>query len=114
MATINFNDLPEAVEALTEKVDKLYEVIANVQPQKQGKEFLTIEEAAEFLSLATPTLYAKVSKREIPYSKRGKRLYFARKDLENYLKEGRVKTIHEIEAETDRHLTLLKNGRRGR
>jgi len=33
MSTISFNDLPEAVTELTRKVNELYKVITNVQPQ---------------------------------------------------------------------------------
>jgi len=37
--------------------------------------------------------------------KRTKRLYFAKSDLEDYLKDGRVKTVREIEEEADQFLT---------
>ena len=63
------------------------------------------ERIAKFLNLSVPTIYSKVSERELPYMKRGKRLYFARKDLEAYLQGGRVKTVQEIENEVDQYLT---------
>ncbi len=105
MTAISFNDLPKAVTELTKKVDELYKVITNVQPQETADQFLTVEQAAEFLTLAVPTIYSKVSRRELPYMKRGKRLYFAKSDLEDYLKGGRVKTVKEIEAEADQFLS---------
>lgn len=108
MATISFNDLPLAVTELTKKVDELYKVITNVQPQETTDQFLTVEQAADFLTLSVPTIYSKVSRRELPYMKRGKRLYFARKDLEAYLQGGRVKTVKEIEAEADQFLSSKK------
>ena len=85
MTEISFNDLPKAVTELTRKVDELYKVIKNVQPQETADQFLTVDETAEFLNLSVPTIYSKVSRRELPYMKRGKRLYFARKDLETCL-----------------------------
>ena len=97
MKEISFNNLPEAVAELTRKVDELYNVIKNVQPQDPQDQFLSVGETAEFLNLSVPTIYSKVSKRELPYMKRGKRLYFNRKDLETYLKGGRVKTVRELE-----------------
>ena len=97
MKEISFNNLPEAVAELTRKVDELYNVIKNVQPQDPQDQFLSVRETAEFLNLSVPTIYSKVSKRELPYMKRGKRLYFNRKDLETYLKGGRVKTVRELE-----------------
>ena len=105
MTTISFNDLPEAVEELTRKVDELYKIITNVQPQDTTEQFLTVDETAKFLNLSVPTIYSKVGRREIPFMKRGKRLYFARKDLETYLQGGRVKTVREIEDEADQYLT---------
>ena len=44
--TISFNDLPEAVAELTKKVDELYKIITNVQPQETEDQFLTVEESS--------------------------------------------------------------------
>lgn len=94
---LTFNDLPEAVAELTRKVDELYKVITNAHTQNAQEQFLTVHETARFLNLSVPTIYSKAGKREIPFMKRGKRLYFARKDLETYLQGGRVKTVRELE-----------------
>lgn len=59
-------------------------------------DLLTVQKAAVFLSLAIPTLYSKVSKGELPFMKRGKRLYFSSEELTDYLKEGRKATNKEI------------------
>lgn len=60
---------------------------------------LTIKEAAELLTLAPPTIYAMVGRREIPHYKKGNRLYFSRADLTAWVKSGRKSTAAEI-AET--------------
>ena len=72
---------------------------AEQPPTDQPEQFLTIREAAEFLSLAVPTMYSKVSKGELPVMKRSKRLYFSRTELLDYLKDGRKKSNAEIEQE---------------
>ena len=64
----------------------------------------TIQQAAEFLGLTVPTMYTKVSKSELPVMKRGKRLYFSRSELLDYLKTGRKKSNAEIEAEAAKYL----------
>jgi excisionase family DNA binding protein len=46
---------------------------------------MTIAEAAKFLNLAIPTVYGKVSKKEIPFHKSGKRLYFVKKELRDHI-----------------------------
>lgn len=75
-----------------------------VEPTEQPEHLLTIQEAAEFLSLTVPTMYSKVSKGELPVMKRSKRLYFSQSELLEYLKDGRRKTNAEIEAEADAYL----------
>lgn len=73
--------------------------LQTVEPTDQLEKLLTIQEAAEFLSLTVPTMYSKVSKGELPVMKRSKRLYFSRTELLEYLKDGRKKSNAEIEAE---------------
>ena len=58
-----------------------------------------IELAIELTGLAKPTIYGLVSERKIPYSKRGKKLYFSRKELLIWLTNGKRKTHDEIAAE---------------
>jgi len=79
-------------------------------PTDQPEQLLTIQEAAEFLSLTVPTMYSKVSKGELPVMKRGKRLYFSRTELMEYIKEGRKKSNAEIEQEAKAYLLNTKKG----
>lgn len=73
--------------------------IKNDFTAEQSEQFLTIQQAAEFLCLSVPTIYGKVSKRELPFMKQGKRLYFAKSELSEYLKAGKKKTSAEMEEE---------------
>lgn len=61
-----------------------------------------IDLAIEITGLAKPTIYGLCSERKIPHSKRGKKLYFSRQELTEWLKQGKHKTQGEIafEAET--------------
>ena len=105
--SVSFDQLPEAVSYLIEKVDNLELIIKN-QPKDSEDEFLTVEEASAFLTLSLPTVYSKVSKKALPYMKKGKRLYFLKSDLIEYIKNGRVRTVSEVEAEADQFLTSKK------
>jgi len=60
--------------------------------------FLDINEAANYLKIARQTLYGFTSQRLIPFIKKGKRIYFRKTDLENWLLSGRKATKSEIEA----------------
>ena len=78
----------------------------STQPEQPAN----IQEAADFLGLSVPTMYSKVSRREIPFMKQGKRLYFSRAELLEYLKQGKRKSNAEIEKEADNYLLNTKKG----
>ncbi|MBK8604273.1 MAG: helix-turn-helix domain-containing protein [Saprospiraceae bacterium] len=61
------------------------------------EEYINISEAAKVLSLSIHTIYGLVNKNILPYNKRGRRLYFSRVELTNWIKEGRRKTKVELE-----------------
>ena len=71
--------------------------------QDEGS-FLNVQEAAAFLNLTPPTIYSKVSKGEIPFMKRSKRLYFSKTELQEYVKKGRQQTNAEVESEANLYL----------
>ena len=110
---LTFNDLPKAVTRLTNEVSELKSLLMQRQaepPTEETEKLLTIKEASEFLKLSIPTIYSKVSKNQLPYMKRSKRLYFSSTELMEYLKEGRKKSTEEIEAEADAYLSNKKKG----
>jgi len=110
---LTFEQLPEAVTMLTKEVSELKRLLIEKQeqlPTDQPEQLLTIQEAAEFLSLTVPTMYSKVSKGELPVMKRSKRLYFSRTELLDYLKHGRKKSNAEIEQEAVAYLLNNKKG----
>ncbi len=68
------------------------------------EEFIDVEQASKLLNLSKQTIYTKSSKREIPAMKRGKRLYFSKSELMQYIKEGKRLTNEDIEAEAVKYL----------
>ena len=69
----------------------------NATGKKVQDFFLNVKEACSFLNLAKPTIYSLTSKRQIPFMKKGKKLYFKKSELEQWLIDGKKKTILEIE-----------------
>lgn len=99
--SISFNNLPEAVGQLVEKVNSiegLLQKLQTTQIQPEQSELLTIQQAADILKLSVPTIYGLVSRAEIPYAKKGKRLYFSKQELLDWVQSGRKKTNAEIAA----------------
>lgn len=54
------------------------------------KEFLNMQEAADYLGYSLGTLYVKISKKEVPHIKMGKFTRFEPEKLRNFVLNGRV------------------------
>ena len=72
---------------------------------QEDDKILTIDKAAEFLHLSVPTIYGLVHESKVPHSKKGKRLYFFKTELEEWIKAGKRKTISEITAEAELYVS---------
>jgi len=60
---------------------------------------LTLKEAAEFLDFSRSYLYRLTSQGRVPcYKPEGKRIYFDRAELVNWLKRNRIRPQEELEA----------------
>lgn len=84
----------------------------NIAEASQQDELLTIQQAAEILKLSVPTIYGLVSRTEIPHAKKGKRLYFSKQELLDWVQSGRKKTNAEIAADATAYCNNTKNKRR--
>jgi len=106
--TFTFDQLPQAVAMLAQEVSELKQLLlqkSDHQDTTPTEQLFTIQEAAKFLNLTIPTIYSKVSKGELPFMKRGKRLHFSSTELMQYIKDGRKKTNAEIESEALTYLS---------
>lgn len=104
---LSFDQLPEAVNQLSRKLDLIEKLLQAGQKKHVSEpieQLLNVQEAANLLSLAVPTVYSKVSRGELPVMKRTKRLYFSRNELMSYLKEGRKRSTSDIYAEANKYL----------
>ena len=100
MRQITFEQLPEAFTHLFNKVENIERLlIEKSESAFEEDKILTIREASQVLTLSVPTIYGLVSRSQIPVSKKGKRLYFSKKDLTEWIKAGRKKTSDEIASE---------------
>ena len=60
-------------------------------------EIFNLNQAAEYVNLSKSAVYKKNSGRSIPHFKRGKKLYFKRSELDDWLTELRIATNSDIE-----------------
>ncbi|MEM6736725.1 MAG: helix-turn-helix domain-containing protein [Bacteroidota bacterium] len=88
-------------KVILHRLDKIESLLEKLQSDKtaiESKEenFLSPQEAADFLGDALPTLYGRTSKNEIPFYKRGKKLYFKKSELIEWIEAGKCRTIDDL------------------
>jgi excisionase family DNA binding protein len=93
-------------QELYERLDRIEGLLVivkdNKAPESEDEEerLLNVREAARYLGDAVATLYGRTSKNEIPFYKRGKKVYFKKSELLAWIEEGRVKSQSQIMEET--------------
>ena len=97
METLTFENLPAAISQLIRDVNIIK--LSLQTPPEPVDQLLTVDQAATFLTLAKPTIYAMISRGELPNLKRGKRVYIQKSDLLNYLKAGKRKSFQQLAEE---------------
>src|ERR1035438_4707617 len=96
MSQVNVTSKDELENLIQIAIRKAFGEFRNQNPEENQDKIFSIKEASSFLNLAQQTLYGFTSKRAIPFLKRGKKLYFKKIELENWLLEGKRKSKDEI------------------
>lgn len=105
---LTIENLPTQVNRLSIKMDNIEKLLLEKKEKQQSEpkdQLLTVEQTAKFLNLTIPTIYSKVSRKELPVMKQGKRLYFSLFELTEYVKRGKKLSNYEIEQEANKYLT---------
>ncbi len=73
----------------------------------KDEEIQSLKEAAEFLKVSKSCLYKKTSQKQVPYYKPPgcKQIYFRKSELEDWLLSNKIKTVAELETNTDNYLS---------
>ena len=106
---VSFDELPQAVAHLTEKVEELFVMVSKLQPVQTPKERKPIEVdmACNILKKAKPTIYSLVRKGVLPAYKKGKKLYFYEDELLQWIETGRKETSQQT---YDEMLATMQSG----
>ena len=99
----------ELKEGFSLLLDEIKKSNHTASEKTKSEEILTVNEAAEFLNLSIYSIYAKTSRKEIPYHKSGRKLHFFKVDLINWIRKSKIKTNAEIEEEAQDYLQNQKN-----
>ena len=81
---------------LRQELDAFYRE-KNQKNKEEQPEIMSFKQACQFLSCSASKLYKLTANRQIPHSKKGKTLYFERKEIVEWMLENRIKTKSEIQ-----------------
>lgn len=88
-------------ELLFDKLNIIEHLLRNVQKEDKAAVTLptifNLDQAAEYVSLSKSAIYKKTSERNIPHFIQGKKLFFKRSELDDWLTQNRISTRTEIE-----------------
>jgi excisionase family DNA binding protein len=105
---MTFDEIPLAITELQNSLRNIEKILLqkSTDEPNETEKLLSIKEAGKVLNLAVPTIYSYVAKQEIPYCKLGKKLYFLKGDLLQWVKSGRRKTNSELLSEASSQIRI--------
>lgn len=114
MSNITFDNLPQAVNQIQDKLCRIEKILSEKLPTQLSEVdiWLTLNELCNYHpdKPSKPTVYGWVHAGTIPVHKNGKKLRFLKSEIDAWLKQGRKKTMAEIAAEADQYLIKKKRG----
>lgn len=111
METPTLENLPNAVAELQKGQSELKALLLQkAETQLENNNPLNIDEVAQLTGYTKPTLYLYCQKNTMPHNKKNGRLFFFKSEIIDWIKQGKAKTLKEIEADADACL-LTKNKR---
>lgn len=118
MKTIQFENMPQIMAQLDEKVDALIESVRQLKQEltktpvapAAPEQMVTIQQAAHILQLSVSRVRTLVQEGRVPCYKPGRNLLFRPSELHQWLEDSRRKGQLSIEAQME----LLSKGMRNR
>jgi excisionase family DNA binding protein len=86
--TLNKQELAEIIHGAVREAITEYRLDASEKAERV-EDIMNSQETAQFLNIKLNTLYIKTHKGELPYMKKGKKVYFSRQQLLDWMSEGR-------------------------
>ena len=75
------------------------------QPAPDNRKIpINIDRVSVLSNLAKPTIYGLVGAKKNPHAKQGKKLYFFEDEVIDWIRQGKRKTLSEIEADAVAHI----------
>lgn len=114
MDKLSFDQLPDAVARLHEKIDSIIEHFNEAENKPQcntDPELLSATEVAKLLGKSVSTVYSMTSEKRIPFHKRGNKLYFFKNEVLQWIEDGGQCGIAN-ETDFNEHLALMQKSKK--
>ena len=116
MDNITFEQLPQAVSLLIERVGQLTSKVEealgkNDNPQSRKHKLLTLDEVAVLLNKSASTIYTMTSEKRIPYHKQGHKLSFFEDEIIQWIEQGGPSGTG-CEEDFNKRLESLRSGKK--
>ncbi len=100
-------------ELILERLDRIEKAITSLNttnPIQVNNTPMDVKDLSVYLKLSISAIYKLTSTSEIPHYKSGKRLYFKKEDIDEWIFSNRIKTRDDIDKEAMEY--IRKNPRR--
>ena len=94
-------------EIILEKLDRIENAIEKLKMSNQNVDLdinMEIEEVAKYINLSKVSIYGLTNRKQIPHYKVGKKLFFKKSEIDNWINSKKVKTVDDIENEVMKYL----------
>ncbi len=98
-----FIEIDQRLTTIESLLHELKTDLSQPKPEVRGIP-VNIDRVSALSNLAKPTIYGLVAAKKIPHAKQGKKLYFFEDEIIAWIRQGKRKTLSEIEAEADAHI----------
>jgi excisionase family DNA binding protein len=114
MQVITFEQIPSFLAFLGEKINTIEERVSISALNTTEIERPTdVEGAADHVSLDYQTIYRLVREKKIPFYKQGRKLYFYRSELNEWIRSGKPGLSEELQAKAESRFLQANKNRRG-
>lgn len=94
----------EGIKVLAEQITENIKKSITSSESSTDDAYLNIDETAKLINLAKSSVYGLVHQKKIPFHKVGKKLYFSKEAILQWIANGKQNTKSDIESKADEYL----------
>ena len=99
-------------ELIMERLDRIEKAISNLKTENiivAESKPMNLKEVVAYMGTSTSAIYKLTSTSEIPHYKLGKKLYFKKEEIDEWIYANKVKTRQDIENEANEYISRKQN-----